>query len=141
MSDLLLVCHDDWFIRIRMGFQYFWGILSVLSIFLTTFYYPFFCLIIEFWSTPGFFWSTPGLLWVNSGFAFEVRSINRPVIYLTTCKSRPLYIRNTHVVWFQRSIFFWLGFTLYSAFALGWLRVNSGSALASKPGVNSRPWK
>lgn len=72
--------------------------LSVLSIFLTTFYYPFFCLIIEFWSTPGFFWSTPGLLWVNSGFAFEVRSINRPVIYLTTCKSRPLYIRNTHVV-------------------------------------------
>lgn len=138
MSDLLLVCHDDWFIRIRMGFQYFWGILSVLSIFLTTFYYPFFCLIIEFWSTPGFFWSTPGLLWVNSGFAFEVRSINRPVIYLTTCKSRPLYIRNTHVVSDFRGLY---SFDWGLLFTLHLLWVYSGSALASKPGVNSRPWK
>lgn len=86
-------------------------------------------LIIEFWSTPGFFWSTPGLLWVNSGFAFEVRSINRPVIYLTTCKSRPLYIRNTHVVSDFRGLysFDWgLLFTLhllwvYSGLTLGLL--------------------
>lgn len=63
------------------------------------------------------------------GFAFEVRSINRPVIYLTTCKSRPLYIRNTHVVSDFRGLysFDWgLLFTLhllwvYSGLTLGLL--------------------